>query len=282
MKKSKVLVPALGILCLSTAAAVTGTVAWFTASNAIDISGMTFTAEAEHSMVIANEGKEEWLTKNVKASHTGLDAENKAINFLSTSTSDFTNWYHGNSDNADHGQSHVEYQTLTVTKPESSKTATGLGVVTAPTDLAEKNIYLLNRFYIQSATQTNLANQDLYVKNLKVENTAQKNEDLNKSIRVGFVYGEKKTILAPISGATASYTVHGTDAVTAITDMTAETVLNNSAVTIPGFTNAGDDALEVEVYIWFEGEDAHHKSSNIKDTMDQLAVSFQLGNKERA
>lgn len=32
MKKSKIIVPAMGILCLSMAAAVTGTVAWFTAS----------------------------------------------------------------------------------------------------------------------------------------------------------------------------------------------------------------------------------------------------------
>lgn len=32
MKKSKIIIPALGIMCLSTAAAVTGTVAWFTAS----------------------------------------------------------------------------------------------------------------------------------------------------------------------------------------------------------------------------------------------------------
>ena len=32
MKKSKVLIPALGVLILSTAASVTGTVAWFTAS----------------------------------------------------------------------------------------------------------------------------------------------------------------------------------------------------------------------------------------------------------
>ena len=38
MKKSKIIVPALGILCLSTAAAVTGTVAWFTASRVQNIS----------------------------------------------------------------------------------------------------------------------------------------------------------------------------------------------------------------------------------------------------
>lgn len=38
MKKSKIIVPALGILCLSTAATVTGTVAWFTASRVRTIS----------------------------------------------------------------------------------------------------------------------------------------------------------------------------------------------------------------------------------------------------
>ncbi|MCQ2770981.1 MAG: hypothetical protein MJ236_04195 [Clostridia bacterium] len=36
MKKSKILVPALGILALSTAAAVSGTVAWFSASRSVD------------------------------------------------------------------------------------------------------------------------------------------------------------------------------------------------------------------------------------------------------
>lgn len=36
MKKSKVIIPALGILVLSTAASITGTVAWFTANNKFD------------------------------------------------------------------------------------------------------------------------------------------------------------------------------------------------------------------------------------------------------
>lgn len=43
MKKSKIIVPALGIMCLSTAAAVTGTVAWFTAARvkSFTMSGIT-------------------------------------------------------------------------------------------------------------------------------------------------------------------------------------------------------------------------------------------------
>jgi len=44
MKKSKVIVPALGILVLSTAAAVSGTVAWFSATKNVSVSGSNFVA----------------------------------------------------------------------------------------------------------------------------------------------------------------------------------------------------------------------------------------------
>ena len=42
MKKSKIIVPALGIIALSTAASITGTVAWFTASKTAQISAGEF------------------------------------------------------------------------------------------------------------------------------------------------------------------------------------------------------------------------------------------------
>lgn len=42
MKKSKIIVPALGIICLSTAASITGTVAWFTASRSATITAGDF------------------------------------------------------------------------------------------------------------------------------------------------------------------------------------------------------------------------------------------------
>lgn len=42
MKKSKIIVPALGLLLLSTAASVSGTVAWFTATNTYDLSASNF------------------------------------------------------------------------------------------------------------------------------------------------------------------------------------------------------------------------------------------------
>ena len=85
MKKSKIIVPALGILVLSTAAAVTGTVAWFTSSNLVSVSGMQLKIDPEDGMVVANEAKSPWATSAV-ASHTGKDAEDNQLSFMLTST----------------------------------------------------------------------------------------------------------------------------------------------------------------------------------------------------
>ena len=47
MKKTKVIIPALGLLLLSTAASVTGTVAWFSANAQVTATGMTVTAKSD-------------------------------------------------------------------------------------------------------------------------------------------------------------------------------------------------------------------------------------------
>ena len=54
MKKTKVIIPALGILLLSTAASVTGTVAWFSANSTVTADGMQVKAKAESALVIAD------------------------------------------------------------------------------------------------------------------------------------------------------------------------------------------------------------------------------------
>ena len=48
MKKTKIIVPALGVLLLSTAASVTGTVAWFSMNNFVTATGMEVKARAEN------------------------------------------------------------------------------------------------------------------------------------------------------------------------------------------------------------------------------------------
>ena len=55
MKKTKIIVPALGVLLLSTAASVTGTVAWFSMNNFVTATGMEVRAKAENGIVISDD-----------------------------------------------------------------------------------------------------------------------------------------------------------------------------------------------------------------------------------
>ena len=52
MKKSKILAPALAVLCLSVAASVTGTVAWFSANNVVSATGMKVKSTIPSSLAI--------------------------------------------------------------------------------------------------------------------------------------------------------------------------------------------------------------------------------------
>ena len=53
MKKTKIVIPALGLLLLSTAASVTGTVAWFSSSTAVTVNGMNVTTQVSGNLLIA-------------------------------------------------------------------------------------------------------------------------------------------------------------------------------------------------------------------------------------
>ena len=63
MKKTKIVIPALAVLLLSTAASVSGTVAWFSMNTALNVTGMTVTTKVSSSLQIA-ETNDEALFKN--------------------------------------------------------------------------------------------------------------------------------------------------------------------------------------------------------------------------
>lgn len=54
MKKTKIIIPALGMLLLSTAASVSGTVAWFSMNNSVTVTGMTVTTKVSSNLQIAD------------------------------------------------------------------------------------------------------------------------------------------------------------------------------------------------------------------------------------
>ena len=57
MKKTKIIVPALGLLLLSTAASVTGTVAWFAANTTVTATGMSVTVKSDSTFLLIKAGE---------------------------------------------------------------------------------------------------------------------------------------------------------------------------------------------------------------------------------
>lgn len=263
---------------LAAASSATATFAWFTAANTVAVTGMNIQAEVENGIVIANavpSADSDWKT-TITAANTGAGAK-----FVATSTSDFATWYHGLSDLADNGQSNVDYDTF-------GEMTTTQGVASAKSSkhftTEAKNVYLVNEFYIQASAKSTITEQDLYIKDITVTgNTGSAN--LDKSLRVGLmVNGVKQDIYAPLAGSTLTYGVNGVaNAVTAI-DVSADDdktrILQNT--TIPAYTTTGTDAIKLKVFVYFEGEDTNHKSANITNSLDTLALSFKFENVKHA
>lgn len=277
MKKSKRITIAVAsmLLAFSAASTVTGTVAWFTANNIVNVSGMQIQAEAEEGIVISNEAKTDWKTA-IEASHTS--ATNNDKGFIPTSTANATTWYHANSDDVNKHQHAGDYATLTVTAPTAG---TGNGVGTATVNGVEnRNIYLLNHFYVQSAINTALTGQDLFVS--EIEATDDAGKVLNKSLRVLFkVAGSDARIYCPLLRADFSATENAGAAKQASTSTASTVAATDKLVsngTIPAYTAEGTNAIDVSVYMYFEGEDTNCKSANI-DTLSSVTVSFKLENR---
>jgi hypothetical protein len=148
-----------------------------------------------------------------------------------------------------------------------------------------EGFYVKYTYYIKSSSNDGLT---VSTGNLQATVTAalQGNgaaQDLDKALRVGVkVAGDTKaTVFAPVANSTTTaYKVTGDTAgtanslveVTPIAGGTA-TSINAAAVDLPKVT---EDGLAVDVYVWFEGEDANCMSDNLAATLNayQIDITF--------
>jgi hypothetical protein len=313
-KKGKILAAALAMMTFSTAAAITGTVAWFTASNVVSADGIYLQADKEEGFVINNEtlADNAWGA-SIKASHDGQipatapETGNVQSKFIPTSTADALNWYHANAEHQDNAgaAAGTTFSALAVTPIE------GTGVYKASiSEGVNKNLYLLNEFYLKAST-TSIINADgLWAKVSAVSTeTNSVSTELNNTLRVLVRYGTAidsendghadgdytfagLNIWAPFrtsaDSAPRTYKVGGaidaegartgaTDVVAVQGNTTAR--LGDSAVVIPAnnLTNKDVNTLKVQVFAYFEGEDVDCYSDNITATLDKVSVTVKLG-----
>jgi hypothetical protein len=149
--------------------------------------------------------------------------------------------------------------------------------------------YILYKYYIKTSGNTALnvtaGNLKAAVKATKINNDTENiSTNLDKALRVGIkVSGDNKTtIFAPVAGADAKNNITNDAAGSAYTEITnvtttatgtatAATSINTAAVSLPAVTATG---LEVDVYVWFEGEDTNCKSDNLTAVLDSYQIDI--------
>ena len=289
----KKLIPALCLLLISAILMGTSTYAWFSMNTQVTATGMQVKAVAESGLLInyvTTVGDSGWSNSS--------DTTSPAINLTPASTATITgNWFHNHSNSSSNAVDYVTdtWTALSIT-PATTPAAAGtngartLGTFVDGVSGDTLNAYVKYIYYIKSSSASAISiggESDTY-KELDIDKitiTGQNADglDLCKSLRVGVVLGSTVKIFAPFAGATGSYTVGGAtsysvDAVGTLTTTVTEFAANTDLMTtgsIPAVTSSSP--TEVDIYVWFEGEDANCKSDNTEVLNNlSISVSFNL------
>ncbi|MBR3646467.1 MAG: hypothetical protein IKN54_08605 [Lachnospiraceae bacterium] len=280
MKKStnKRIASAMAMLMLSTAMLGTTTYAWFSMNTQVTATGMQVKAQAEGGIVIANSTKTGWTASaNAQVTTASLFPTSNA-----KTPGTLTTWYHNKSDAADNakaGQEQSTYDTLNIALSDAAN-GEGVGYVdlnddsafTAGTDSA---YFLKDKFFIKSSGDA-LNGTTLYINKVEVTSNGSLLA-IDNALRVCVVVDGTSYLYAPVSvgaGPTLTYKVRGS-----ATDTVALAgTVKNTATGVTTIANTNEQAVPVEIYVYFEGEDTNCKSTNISGiTTDNITVSVQFG-----
>lgn len=259
----KQLFAAVAMVLVAAVALGSSTYAWFAANNEVTAEGMQLQAQGETGIVIKSvENKQsKWAT-------TASAAMSEPVKLKPTSTQNLTSWWHAVSDEKDNAK--------------AQQTA-----AKAYTDVtASKSDYVLMRsFYIRSAAEAvPVSDVKLAIKTVTAATvgSTKTSENLDKSIRVGIKLSKGG---AGTDGASTEYYVYAPladsefslvakyDSDKTLTEKVAADATKDQFALSGDAVPANDTGLLAEIYMWFEGEDANCKSSNITASLDNLKVS---------
>ncbi|MBQ7671142.1 MAG: hypothetical protein IJS45_10560 [Clostridia bacterium] len=280
MKKFIKLIPALAMLLIATMLVSTATFAWFSMNTQVTATNMKVKAVAESGIVISNTNKTTW-------SNTA-EAQVNAAEIVPTSAATLTApaWVHAMSTNADEAQPNqavANYTDLSLVWETNG--VEGIGYTDndgSSTKNAGDTCYvLLNNFYIKSSGDA--ISGTLYINDLSVTSNAAGGafNKLDNALRVLIVVnGTDAFTYAPVINqaggtTTTSYKWKNTTVVDALYNTTA---LDKQCTSVTSIPNTNADAINVKVYMYFEGEDANLKSTNISGlTMNDLSLTIHFG-----
>lgn len=264
----KQLLAAVAMVLVAAVALGSSTYAWFVASGTVTAEGMKVQARAEGGLAIrwAGETSELWATSASAKMET-------AQKLLPASTADLAKWTYAKALDASKSDADTKsYADVTklVYGGESGAFKTNDYVVMQP-------------FEVRSTSESKLA-KGLYVSGVTVDRA--QNKDLDPALRVGVrmvsASGDvtAKYIYAPIDGHSDSYSWKDASNGNSATDVALEPIgdgtngksqLASSTTPIP-FDKG--QAVKVQVFIWYEGEDATLFSNNYAANDLNVTVAF--------
>lgn len=312
MKKTKIIIPALGMLLLSTAASVTGTVAWFSSNNKVTLNGMQVKTKVSSNLQIA-------ATNSETSFRNSLTQGRSALLEPVSSTNGATFFYHATNNNLDGNgkpidavytqynenvalansnanKQNVDYAFntnygISGTGDESGADAQAKWVSKVTADnmsgmVAPAYGYVDYDFYLKATSSEANSKLNLSKLNLMYENAAIPALNNDKAWRVGVFFEEVTqgasgnvagTDATEMATARSIMTLSGATNYTsgnAVTSTTAlGTVTYNAAPTLSSAINAGvTKYFHVVARLWLEGEDSTCKN----DTYLTLTSSWAL------
>ena len=259
------LLAAIAMVLVAAIALGSSTYAWFVASGTVKAEGMKVQAKSEGGLAIrwAGADSEPWGT-------TASAKMNDAKALLPASTANLAKWTYAKALNAN--KSDADTNTY--------KDITG-DVFKGTNGAFDDNDYVVMQpFQIRSTAEDKLA-KGLYVSGVDVTRGANTDKDLDLSIRVGVRMESEdgfvgNFVYAPISGGSTNYTWHAAAAGDTDTTVTLATAGEGSQLlakdqTVPAVEG---NAVKVQVFIWYEGEDAKLYSDNYVANDLDVTVSF--------
>ncbi len=276
---------AIAMVLVAAVAMGSSTYAWFSMNTQVKATGMQVKATAEDGILISNADKAAWdATATAKVTTASLVP-------TSTAGTKTPAWAHASSTNADEAQGSQAAANYTDLSIKWTNTTYGEGFVDIDGGTAnskddnEKSYILLNEFYIKASGEpltlgADKTYKDLYINDVTAT-TSGSALKIDNALRVLVVVGNTAYIYAPFidvaSGTTTmTYNFKEATSVTALDATAAGGFDKTTSTTEIGNTDA--TAVKAQVYIYFEGEDANCKSTNISGiTTNNLSVEVNFG-----
>ena len=183
MKKTKIVIPALGLLLLSTAASVTGTVAWFSANTSVNVTGMTVSTKVSGNLLICS--------TNIEADYLAADLQQtKNGKVEPVSTVDGINWFYTKDKVNGLGRSAAEsvFQQVDTTDLAAFSTYYDVGETVVP--------YVDYAFYLKATTATASQKVAITKCNFLYNNAALGENDLAWRVAI---YAQEVTVGAAVT-----------------------------------------------------------------------------------